>query len=309
MICNLIQVNNSIMKKYPESIDKITKARLRLSAFGSVLSIALTMFFIGTLAFFAFFSTQLVHNLSEKLEMEILFYDERSGVKEVDIVAYEQQLKLEPFVKASRVSSKKENTEEAKKAVGSNFLEIIDNPINASVIISVNPEYANSDSLAVIIKQIKQNRIVQDVSYPEPIVKSVHNNFMKVQIAIFSICVVLILISMLLIANSIRLNIYAKRFNIRSMLLVGATRGFVRRPFIFKGFVQGVWGGLIAVALLALMLYEGNIYLPSFVDFSCIREISVMLAAIWVFSILYTMLVAHFSVNKYIRINQDSLYL
>ena len=148
------------MKKYPESIDKITKARLRLSAFGSVLSIALTMFFIGTLAFFAFFSTQLVHNLSEKLEMEILFYDERSGVKEVDIVAYEQQLKLEPFVKASRVSSKKENTEEAKKAVGSNFLEIIDNPINASVIISVNPEYANSDSLAVIIKQIKQNRIV-----------------------------------------------------------------------------------------------------------------------------------------------------
>ena len=93
------------------------------------------------------------------------------------------------------------------------------------------------------------------------------------------------------------------------MLLVGATCGFVRRPFIFMGFVQGVWGGLIAVALLALMLYEGNIYLPSFVDFSCIREISVMLAAIWVFSILYTMLVAHFSVNKYIRINQDSLYL
>ncbi|MBQ7489149.1 MAG: permease-like cell division protein FtsX [Bacteroidales bacterium] len=297
------------MNKYPESIDRITKARLRLSVFGSVLSIALTMFFIGTLAFFAFFSYKLMHNLSEKLEMEILFYDERSGVKEVDIVAYEQQFKLENFVKESRVSSKKENTEEAKKAVGSNFLEIIDNPINASVIFSVKPEYANSDSINKIIKEIKQNRIVQDVSYPDMIVKSVHNNFLTVQISILVICIVLILISMLLIANSIRLNIYAKRFNIRSMLLVGATRGFVRRPFVFKGFVQGVWGGIIAAALLALMIFEGNVHFPMFVDFVFIREISIILAAIVVFSILYTMVVAHISVNRYIRINKDSLYL
>lgn len=297
------------MNKYPESIDRITKARLRLSAFGSVLSIALTMFFIGTLAFFAFFSYKLMNNLSEKLEMEILFYDERSGVKEVDIVAYEQQFKLENFVKESRVSSKKENTEEAKKAVGSNFLEIIDNPINASVIFSVKPEYANSDSINKIIKEIKQNRIVQDVSYPDMIVKSVHNNFLTVQFSILAICVVLILISMLLIANSIRLNIYAKRFNIRSMLLVGATRSFVRRPFIFKGFVQGVWGGIIAVALLALLLLAGHNNFQTFVNYDYIFEISIILASIVAFSILYTMIVAHISVNRYIRINKDSLYL
>ncbi|MBP5709751.1 MAG: cell division protein FtsX, partial [Bacteroidales bacterium] len=108
---------------------------------------------------------------------------------------------------------------------------------------------------------------------------------------------------------SIRLNIYAKRFNIRSMLLVGATRGFVRRPFVFKGFVQGVWGGIIAAALLALMIFEGNVHFPVFVDFVFIREISIILAAIVVFSILYTMAVAHISVNRYIRINKDSLYL
>lgn len=297
------------MSKYPESIDKITKARLRMSAFGSVLSIALTMFFIGTLAFFVFFSKQLINHLSEKLEMEILFYDEKSGVKEMDIVAYEQQLKTEPFVAASRVASKAENTADAKKAVGNNFLEIIDNPINASVVISVTPQYANSDSLNAVIRQIKQNKMVQDVSWPYVIVESVHNNFKKVKIAIFVCSLILVLIPMILIANSIRLNIYAKRFNIRSMLLVGATRGFVRSPFVFKGFIQGVWGGLIAVVLLGLLLYLGKLFFPAFVDFSYIFEISIILASVLVFSILYTMLIAGLFVNKYVRINNDRLYL
>lgn len=294
------------MSKYPESIDKITKARLRFSAFGAVLSVALTMFFIGTLVFFAFFSSKFINNLTEKLEVEILFY---SDVKEADIVAYEQQLKLSPFIASSRVSSREDNTREAIKTVGNNYLEIIANPINASIIISLAPEYANSDSLTAVAKTIKQNRNVQDVDYPEVIVKQVHNNFLTMQLTIIGISVVLILISMLLIANSIRLNIYAKRFNIRSMLLVGATRRFVRKPFIFKGFVQGVWGGLIAVVLLGALLYEGNLNFPEFVDFTHISVIALILAALFAFSMLYTMFVAYLSVNKYIKMKTDRFYL
>ena len=156
------------MSKYPDSIDKITKARLKFSAFGSIVSIALTMFFIGTMAFFAFFSTQYINNLSKKIEMEILFY---SDVKEADIVALEQKMKLEPFIATSRVSSRADNTREAIKTIGNNYTEIIANPINASIIISVNPDYANTDSLKAVSKRIKQNQIVQDVQYPDFIVK------------------------------------------------------------------------------------------------------------------------------------------
>lgn len=295
------------MNKYPDSIDKITKARLRFSALGSVVSIALAMFFIGTLVFFAFFSSEMIHNLSKKLEMEILFYGD---VKEADITAFEQKLKLEPFIAASRVSSREENTKEAIKTVGNNFLEIIEsNPINASVIISVNPNYGNTDSLTKISKEMMQYRIVRDVVYPDVIVKSVHNNLLTIQLTIIGICLVFILISMLLIANSIRLNVYAKRLNIRSMLLVGATRGFVRRPFVWKGFVQGVWGGFLAVVLLGFLLYKGNQYFPEFIDFTYIQILSLILAGIYVFSIIFTMLIALFSVNKYIKINRDRLYL
>lgn len=294
------------MTKYPDSIDRITKARLRLSAFGSIFSIALTMFFIGTLAFFAFFSTQYLKNLSKKIEMEVLFY---SDIKEADIVALEQQIKLKPYIAASRVSSREENTQNAIKVIGSNYTDIIPNPLNASIIISVAPEYANSDSLKKVSKELKRNEIVQDVDYPEFIVKSVSNNFKKIQWIILGVTAVFMLISMLLIANCIRLNIYAKRFNIKSMLLVGATPHFVRKPFVTKGLLQGIWGGIIAILLLALVLYFGNRSMPEFIDFSQMHYIAIILGGILLFGILFTVIISIISVNRYIRIKDERLYL
>lgn len=294
------------MSKYPDSIDRITRARIAFSAAWSVFSIAITIFFIGILVYVAFFSTKYIQDLSKKIEVEVLFYSE---VREADVMAYEQQLKMKHYVAASRFSSKSENTEIAKKILGNDFTEVIPNPINATIIFSVTPEYANSDSLAVIERDIMKNSEVKDIEYPDSIVKSVLNNFMKVQIIIFIICAIFMIISMILIANYIRLQIYAKRFGIRSMMLVGATKGFVRRPFVFKGFVQGVLGGILAIIMLAGLLHLGNIHIPVMVNFDYILEISILLAGIFLLSILFTILVSLYSVNKYIKINTDRLYL
>ncbi len=297
------------MSKYPESIDKITKARLFFSALGSIFSVALTMFFVGVLAFLAFFSTQFIKDFSRKLEMEVLFYSQDAGVKEADVIAYEQSLKLQNFVETSRVSLLKDNTAEAKRVIGNNYEEVILNPINASIILTLKPEYANSDSLNNVIKYIKQNKMVQDVDYPDFIVQLIQGNLYRIQWITLGFCAVFMLISLLLIANSLRLSIYAKRFNIRSMLLVGATRGFVRRPFVFKGFVQGTWGGLVAVILLSVLLYAGNYVLPDFVDLSYANVIICILGGVFVFSVLFTIISASLFVNKYIKINTDRLYL
>ncbi|MBO4504197.1 MAG: permease-like cell division protein FtsX [Bacteroidales bacterium] len=294
------------MTKYPDSIDRITKARLRLSAFGSIFSIALTMFLIGILAFFAFFSTEYLKNLSKKIEVEVLFY---SDVKEADIIALEQQIKLKPYIAASRVSSREENTQNAIKIIGNNYTDLIPNPLNASIIISVAPDYANTDSLKKISKELKRNEIVQDVDYPDFIVKSVSNNFQKFQWIILGVCALFMLISMMLVANCIRLNIYAKRFNIKSMLLVGATPRFVRKPFITKGLVQGIWGGIIAILLLGVTLYFGNRAIPEFVDFSKMAHIAIILGGILLFSIIFTVVISAFAVNRYIRIKDERLYL
>ena len=294
------------MANYPDSIDSITKARLRLSTFGSIYSIALTMFFIGALAFFAFFSMRYLQNLSQKIEMEVLFY---SDIKEADIDALEKQIKLKPYIDNSRVSSREENTRTAQQIIGSNYTEVISNPINASIILNVKPQYANSDSLNKISKELKRYPIVQDVDYPDFIVKSISNNFKKIQWVILAICLVFMVISMLLVANCIRLNIFDKRFSIKSMLLVGATPNFVRRPFVTKGLLQGVWGGIIAIILLALLLLWGNNMAPDFVDFSAMLYIVIILAGVLLFSMLFTMLISAFSVNRYIRINDERLYL
>lgn len=294
------------MSKYSDSIDKITKARLRLSAFGSIFSIALTMFLIGLIAMIAFFVMNYISNISEKLEVEVLFYSE---IKEADIVALEQKLKLEPYIATSMVSSRSENTAEAKRIIGDNYTDIITNPINASIRFTVKSPYANPDSLKEITKQLKRNNvIIRDVDYPTAIVDTFFHN-MTYRLIVIGICALFMIISMLLIANSIRLNIYAKRFNIKSMLLVGATRSFVRRPFVFKGFVQGVWGGFIAVVLIGLVLSQGNIALPELVDFSYIFPISIILGSIFLFSILFTTLISFLSVNKYIKLKSDRLYL
>lgn len=294
------------MVKSQPSLDRITRTRLFFSSVGSVLSISLTMFSIGMLVFFAFFSMKYIQNLSQKVEVEILFY---SDVKEADIMAFEQKLKTEPYISQSRFCSKADNTAEAIKTIGNDFTEIITNPINASILLSVTSNYANGDSIKVISKKIKQNNIVQDVEYPESIVKMVLDNFVKIQMAIVVICAVFMLISMLLIGNSIRLAIYAKRFSIRSMLLIGATRAFVRKPFIVKGLVQGIWGGFIACVIIVLMLWEGNYILPEFIDFQYINQIAILLAGLFVFAVLFTVMVSAFSVNKYIKINRDRLYL
>ena len=294
------------MSTTQSSLDRITRTRLFFSAAGAVISIALTMFFIGSLVFFAFFSMSYIKNLSQKVEMEILFY---SDIKEADIMAFEQKLKTEPYISQSRFCSKEDNTAEAIKTIGNDFTEIITNPINASILISVIPEYANGDSIKSLVKKFKQNVSVQDVEYPESIVKTVLDNFINIQMSIVIICTIFMLISMLLIGNSLRLNIYAKRFSIKSMLLIGATRSFVRKPFIMKGFIQGVWGGVIACVLVAFTLLEGNFVLPEFVDFQYIPQISLLLAGIFVFSVLFTVIVSFFSVNRYIKINRDELYL
>jgi len=294
------------MANSQSSSDRITRTRLFFSAIGSILSISLTMFSIGILVFFAFFSMKYIQNLSQKVEVEILFY---SDVKETDIMAFEQKLKTEPYISQSRFCSKEDNTAEAIKTIGNDFTEIITNPINASILISVTPNYANGDSIKTIIKKLKHNISVQDVEYPESIVKTVLDNFIKIQIAVVVICAVFMLISMLLIGNSLRLAIYSKRFSIRSMLLIGATPAFVRKPFLIKGFAQGVWGGFIACVLIALILWESNFVLAEFIDFQYINEISMLIICIFVFSILFTVIVSLFSVNRYIKINRDKLYL
>ena len=326
------------MGKQPESLDKITKARLAFSSFGSICSIALAMFLVGVLAVMGIFSTRYVRNITENMEFEVLFFatmpqqttvDNDSSttvvtvnqpVPEADIRNYELTLKREPFVATSRFSSRAENIEETKKILRNDFEKYTDNPLNASIILTLKPEYANNqDSIKKVIEFIEQNTQVREVSYPENIAKTFSqgkdeekgggNLQTSLQWIILGICGVFLFISRMLMGNSLRLNIYAKRFNIKSMLLIGATRSFVRKPFITKAITQGIIGGAIATVLVALVIYGINILIPDFIDTSKYTIIALLLGGVFCFSILFTTISALIFTNKYIKINPDRLYL
>ena len=298
------------MSKYPDSIDKITKARLAFTKLSSIFSIALTMFFIGVLAFFVYLSTNMLNIIANEFEVEILFYSQDAGVKEADIATYAQTLKLQKFVQSARVSSCKQNTEEARKAVGSHYDEIISNPINASIILTLKPEYTNPDSLKKIEELISTEKSVRNVDYPQELVKNIQDNLSRLQLFSIICCAIFMFISLILIANCIRLNIYAKRFSIRSMLLIGATRSFARKPFVLNGLSQGTFGGLLAVALLTAALYalQTSFSIDLGLFFSPTLVICI-LSGVLLFSILFTTLFSFLFANKYIKINSDRLYL
>ena len=148
------------------------------------------------------------------------------------------------------------------------------------------------------------------MSYSNDIAHFIQNNLRNIQWIIIGICGVFLFISLILIGNSLRLNIYAKRFNIRSLLLIGATRSFVRKPFLTKGFVQGLVGGAIATGLVALVILGGSNWLRNIVIINGNEVIiAILLGGVFCFSILFTTISALIFTNRYIKINPDSLYL
>lgn len=293
------------MSNHQYQEDRISKTRLRNSFIGSVIGIVLAMYIVGIFAFIVYISNTFIHSLSQNIEVELSFF---SDIPEYDILQLEKHLKTKNYVQKTEFFSQKQNTEEAIELLGSDFTEIIDNPINATIILTMNPLYSSPQKLDSIAQILKRNTIVQDVTYPQIIVENIHQKIRPIQIAVFIVALILTLISFALIANSIRLAIYSKRFLIKSMLLVGAEKGFVRKPFIKTGFLQGLIGGLLSIILLGLTLYIGHRFYPDMFYINNLNEIGIILGGIFILSLLLTLIATLISVNKYIRIKTDNLF-
>ena len=271
------------------------------------ISTTMVLVLLGIVVLSVLTARNLQRSIKENVEISVILGD---TVSVADGKALGKTIERREYARQVSYISREAALEMAKAEMGIDPSEFAGgNPFSSELTVKIDAAYANTDSLAKISRELKKNEIVQDVDYPDYIVKTVSNNFRKIQWIILGVCTVFVLISMLLIANCIRLNIYAKRFNIKSMLLVGATPKFVRAPFVAKGFVQGIWGGIIAILLLATMLYFGNQHMPEFIDFSQMLYIAIILGGVLIFSILFTMLISSFSVRRYVRIKDERLYL
>ena len=272
----------------------------------SSISTTLVLLLLGLVVFFVLAAHNLSIYVRENINFSVLISDD---MKEADILKLQKRLDKEPFVKQTEYISKKQALKEQTEAMGTNPEEFLGyNPFTASIEIKLHSDYANSDSIAKIEKLIKKNTNIQEVLYQRELIDLVNENIRNISLVLLTLAVVLTLISFALINNTIRLAIYSKRFLIHTMKLVGASWGFIRRPFLRRNIWSGVLAGIMADAILMGAAYWLVSYEPELIRVITPEVMLLVSGSVLVFGIIITFLCAYLSINKYLRMKASTLY-
>ena len=272
----------------------------------SSISTTLVLLLLGLVVFFVLAAHNLSIYVRENINFSVLISDD---MKEADILKLHKRLDKEPFVKQTEYISKKQALKEQTEAMGTDPEEFLGyNPFTASIEIKLHSDYANSDSIAKIEKLIKKNTNIQEVLYQRELIDLVNENIRNISLVLLTLAVVLTLISFALINNTIRLAIYSKRFLIHTMKLVGASWGFIRRPFLRRNIWSGVLAGIMADAILMGAAYWLVSYEPELIRVITPEVMLLVSGSVLVFGIIITFLCAYLSINKYLRMKASTLY-
>ena len=288
-----------IMTKRPNSF-------FNMQFITSSISTTLVLLLLGMVVFFVLSANNLSTYVRENIGISVLVSDD---MKEPEALKFQKTLNEKSYVKESVYISKEQALKEQTEAMGTDPAEFLGyNPFTASIEIKLNAQYANSDSIAWIEKEILTNKKVMEVSYPQNLINSVNRNIQKVSIFLLGLAALLTLISFALINNTIRLAIYSKRFLIHTMKLVGASWSFIRRPFLVRNVWIGVLAGTMADAVLLGMAYMLVKYEPQLIEIITPNTLLIVMASVLVFGLAITFLCAYISINKYLRMKASALY-
>ena len=272
----------------------------------SSISTTLVLLLLGMVVFFVLSANNLSTYVRENIGFTVLVSDD---MKEPEDLKFQETLNEKAYVKESVYISKEQALKEQTEAMGTDPAEFLGyNPFTASIEIKLNAEYANSDSIAWIEKEITANKKVMEVSYPQDLLDSVNRNIQKVSLFLLGLAALLTLISFALINNTIRLAIYSKRFLIHTMKLVGASWSFIRRPFLIRNMWIGVLAGIMADALLTGMAYMLVKYEPQLIEIITPHTLLIVMASVFIFGLAITSICAYVSINKYLRMKASALY-
>ena len=272
----------------------------------SSISTTLVLLLLGMVVFFVLSANNLSTYVRENIGISVLVSDD---MKEPEALKFQKTLNEKSYVKESVYISKEQALKEQTEAMGTDPAEFLGyNPFTASIEIKLNAQYANSDSIAWIEKEILTNKKVMEVSYPQNLIDSVNRNIQKVSLFLLGLAALLTLISFALINNTIRLAIYSKRFLIHTMKLVGASWSFIRQPFLVRNVWIGVLAGIMADTILLGMAYMLVKYEPQLIEIMTPASLLVVMVSVFIFGLAITSLCAYISINKYLRMKASALY-
>ncbi len=288
------------------SFEKHQKRRLISSYFSVVISIALVLFLLGLLGMLVLNANTISNNFKERVQLNIYFND---SAKDVEIKQLEKSLTLSPYAKEAKYVSKEDAADFLKTEYGEDFLDDIGyNPLQNSIDVNFKAEYVKEAYLDSIAQTILTKNYVNDVKYDKDLVSIMNSNVKRISFWILVISALFTLIAVLLINSSIRLAVYSKRFIIKTMQMVGATKQFIRRPFVWRSVRLGIIGAVLALLGMGIVLYYIN---KTFPELELLRSpilITGLFLIVFLLGVVITWISTFFATQRFLNLKTDQLY-
>lgn len=287
--------------------NKAAVRKLRSSYFTTTISIALVLFLLGMIGLLVLNANRLSTYVKENLGLTVMLYDD---AREAEVRKMEKALSASAMVKTVSYLDKERAAEQMKQELGEDFVEFLGyNPLLSSIDVKLYADYATPEGMQQVENLIKDYPEVKEVHYRKDMVYLINENINKISLVLFCFSGLMLLVSVTLINNTVRLMVYSKRFLIRTMQLVGATNNFIRRPFVGSSLMQGIIGGLIANVLIASVIYLLAHELSGVISFDNIYVVIILFACVFAVGILMTLISTLVSVNRYLNVRTADLYV
>ena len=288
------------------SFEKHQKRRLISSYFSVVISIALVLFLLGSLGLLVLNAKSISDNFKEQVILTIYLED---SSKDVEIKQLEKSLAFSEYIKQTEFVSKESAADFMKLEYGEDFLDDIGyNPLKNSIQVNLKASYVTTRRLDSISESNLKKNFVEDIKYDKDLVSLMNSNVKRLSLWILIISGIFTAIAVLLINSSIRLAVYSKRFSIKTMQMVGATKKFIRTPFIWRSIRLGIIGSLMAITWMAIVLYYVNISFPEFQLIQNKVSIGLLFASIFLTGILITWWSTFFATQRFLNLKTEQLY-
>lgn len=285
---------------------KNSNRRLRSSYISAILSISLVLLLLGLLGLLILDAKKISDYVKEHVEVNVFLND---GIASADIKRFQKKIEKQAYAKSVIYISKQQALDSMITELGEDALGMLEsNPLPATLDIRVNAEYSNPDSLKKIKDELASSNLAREVTYQQTEVDKMNENFRAIAMVILVFCGLLFFIAVALINNTIRLSMYSRRFLIKSMQLVGATKVFIRWPFLKRGIVHGIYAGIIAGILLSGIIYFIHTRFPELGQLSDIPMLGMLVLSVMVLGLLLSFISTFFAVNRYLRLKTDELY-
>ncbi|EAQ48335.1 MULTISPECIES: cell division protein FtsX [Leeuwenhoekiella] len=288
------------------SFEKFQRRRLISSYFSVILSIALVLFLLGLLGLLVLNSKKVADHFKEQIALTIYLKDD---AKDVEIKQLEKTLALADYTKSTQFVSKEEAAEEHSKEIGENFMDFLGyNPLQNSIDVYLKADFVDAAQVKEIADNLLAKDFVEEVNYDQPLISLLNDNIKKISLWVMIISGVFTLIAVLLINSAIRLSVYSKRFTIKTMQMVGATKGFIRRPFIWLSMKLGMVGAVIALAGMAAVLYYLNQTFPELELLADPMILAILFVGVFVASMIITWFSTFLATQRFLNLRTDELY-